>query len=48
MATKKSGILTSAGEWWVHLRPYLKRQFWKSERKATRKDTKKQIKENES
>lgn len=34
MATVKQGTLTRAGEWWKHLRPYGKRQFWKKERKA--------------
>jgi hypothetical protein len=36
MATMKKGILTSAHEWWVHLRPFGKRRFWKRERKAAR------------
>ena len=34
MATVKKGVLTRAGEWWKHLRPYNKRRFWKGERKA--------------
>lgn len=38
MAAVKKGILTRAGEWWKHLRPYVKRKFWKAERKAARKD----------
>lgn len=38
MATVKKGILTRAGEWWVHLRPYGKRDFWKGERKAAAVD----------
>jgi UDP-2,3-diacylglucosamine pyrophosphatase LpxH len=38
MATVKKGILTRAGEWRVHLRPYGKREFWKGERKAAVRD----------
>jgi len=34
MATIKKGILTRAGQWGVHLRPYGKRFFWKRERRA--------------
>lgn len=34
MATVKKGILTHAREWWVHLRPYGKRDFWHRERRA--------------
>lgn len=37
MATMKKGILTRAGEWWKHLRPYGKRQFWKRERRAAKR-----------
>lgn len=36
MATIKKGTLTQAHEWWVHLRPYNKRQFWKGERRAAK------------
>lgn len=36
MATIKKGILTSAKEWWVHLRD-TKREFWKGERKEAKK-----------
>jgi hypothetical protein len=32
------GILTRAGEWWVHLRPYGKRDFWHRERRAAERD----------
>ena len=35
MATVKKGMLTSAGEWWKHLRE-MKRTFWKGERKAAK------------
>ena len=34
MATKKKGMLTASGERKKHLRKYLKRVFWKAERKA--------------
>lgn len=40
MATVKKGILTRAGEWWVHLRPYGKRDFWGRERRAAARDAK--------
>jgi len=34
MASIKKGVLTRPSEWWKHLRPYVKRRFWKAERKA--------------
>ncbi|MEZ5149379.1 MAG: hypothetical protein R2759_20510 [Bacteroidales bacterium] len=37
MAHKKKGQLTTTGEWAKHLRRYLKRQFWKGERRAGKK-----------
>lgn len=37
MATVKKGILTSSPEWWKHLR-WTKRQFWKGERQAAKRD----------
>lgn len=37
MATVKKGMLTSAREWWKHLR-WTKREFWKGERKAGKAD----------
>ena len=37
MANKKKGNLTTSGEWAKHLRGYLKRQFWKGERIASKK-----------
>lgn len=37
MASKKKGNLTVTGEWAKHLRKFLKRQFWKGERKASHK-----------
>lgn len=39
MATVKKGMLVRAGQWWVHLRPYGKRSFWKKQRKAAKIDT---------
>ncbi len=37
MASVKKGYLTAAREWWKHLR-WTKRVFWKAERKAAKKD----------
>ncbi len=34
MAHVKKGHLVKAGEWWKHLRPWMKRKFWKKHRKA--------------
>lgn len=45
MATVKKGILTRAGEWWVHLRPYGKREFWKGERQAASRDAQSRVAE---
>jgi hypothetical protein len=36
MASIKKGILTAPPEWWKHLR-WVKRVFWKRERKATKR-----------
>ena len=44
MATVKKGMLTSAGEWWKHLR-WMKRPFWKGERKAAERDVKDRVDE---
>jgi hypothetical protein len=44
MATIKKGILTSAGQWWKHLR-WTKRQFWKGERKAAARDAAERVDE---
>ena len=38
MATVKRGLLTPPPEWWKHLRPWLKRRFWKRERRAVRRE----------
>ncbi|HWB33204.1 MAG TPA: hypothetical protein VG714_08540 [Acidobacteriaceae bacterium] len=44
MATVKKGMLTATGEWWKHLRTK-KRAFWKSERQAAKKLTRRQDQE---
>lgn len=36
MAHKKKGHLTTSPEWAKHLRKYMKNQFWKSERNASK------------
>lgn len=41
MGTKKKGMLTTAGEYWKHLRPWLKRKFWKRERKQAKEQIQK-------
>jgi hypothetical protein len=37
MANKKKGHLTVASEWARHLRKYMKNQFWRGERNASKK-----------
>jgi hypothetical protein len=37
MSHKKQGQLTTATEWAKHLRKFLRRQFWKGERKVAQK-----------
>lgn len=37
MAYKRKGQLTVSGEWAKHLRKFLRRKFWKGERKAGKK-----------
>lgn len=34
MSHKRKGQLTTTSEWARHLRKFLRRQFWKGERKA--------------
>jgi hypothetical protein len=34
MSQKRKGQLTVSGEWAKHLRPFLRRMFWKGERQA--------------
>ncbi len=36
MSHKREGQLTVSGEWARHLRPFLRRAFWKGERQAVR------------
>ncbi len=36
MAHKRKGQLTVSGEWARHLRPFLRRMFWKGERQAAK------------
>lgn len=45
MSNKKKGQLTSSGEWAKHLRKFLRRQFWKGERKAGQKLIRKELDE---
>lgn len=42
MAHKQKGQLTTSDEWAKHLRGFLKRQFWKGERKAGKRLIKKE------
>jgi len=37
MSHKRKGVLTVCNEWWKHLRPYMKRRFWKKERRAAKR-----------
>lgn len=37
MSHKRKGQLTTYTEWANHLRKFLKRKFWKGERKASQK-----------
>ncbi len=37
MAHVKKGYLVASGEWAKHLRPFLKRVFWKKHRKAEKR-----------
>jgi hypothetical protein len=37
MPRKHKGQLTMSGEWARHLRPWLRRMFWKGERQAERR-----------
>jgi len=42
MATVKKGTLTASPQWWKHLR-WVKRQFWKRERRAAKKDAARRV-----
>lgn len=48
MANKKKGQLTTSSEWAKHLRKYLKNQFWKGERNASKKLIQADIDESQS
>jgi hypothetical protein len=39
MSHKRKGQLTVSGEWARHLRPFLRRAFWKGERQAAKEMT---------
>lgn len=41
MANVKKGLLTPPPQWWKHLRDW-KRVFWKRERKAAQRETRRQ------
>jgi hypothetical protein len=43
MSTKKKGILSSAPEWWKHLRKFNKKRFWNKEKKAAKRDIKNRL-----
>lgn len=47
MSHKRKGQLTTSGEWAKHLRKYLRRQFWKGERKAAKNMVKQETEEKE-
>ncbi len=36
MANVKKGQTVRASQWWKHLRPFAKRQFWKAQRVANK------------
>jgi hypothetical protein len=48
MANKKKGQLTTSSEWAKHLRRYMKRQFWKGERNASKENIKTELDENKN
>jgi len=43
MSHKRKGQLTVATEWAKHLRKFLRRQFWKKERRAGKKVIRKEF-----
>lgn len=43
MASQKKGVLTTSGVWAKHLRPLLRRVFWKRERQAASKVARKAV-----
>jgi hypothetical protein len=46
MSSKKKGQLTVASEWAKHLRKFLRRKFWKGERKAAQELIEQELNEN--
>lgn len=48
MSNKRKGQLTVTGEWAKHLRKFLRRQFWKGERKAAKKLIRKELSDQSS
>lgn len=47
MANVKKGNLTGSPQWWKHLRDW-KRVFWKTERKAQKKDIAERVNESKT
>lgn len=45
MANVKKGQLTTAPQWWKHLRPFSKRHFWKRERNEVKCMAKRELEE---
>jgi hypothetical protein len=43
MSHKRKGQLTITTEWAKHLRKFLRKQFWKGERKAAKKLIRKEL-----
>ncbi|MCR9254220.1 MAG: hypothetical protein NXI20_27655 [bacterium] len=43
MSFKRKGQLTKSPEWWKHLKPELKRYFWKRERLEEKKHIEEQV-----
>jgi len=48
MSHKRKGQLTVATEWAKHLRKFLRKQFWKGERRASQKAIRKEVSEQNS
>jgi hypothetical protein len=47
MSQKRKGQLTTNSEWAKHLRKFLKRQFWKGERFAQKREIEKELSKRE-
>lgn len=48
MSHKRKGQLTVAAEWAKHLRKFLRRKFWKGERRAGRQLVRKEMADQDS